>query len=171
MEKKQAGLYQSPSPAQAESQTRESAFDRRRFSRDNAARISVFGLLSGLDPRISDLEWNGPASPSSHSLGFPLALGWLGGRNHLPIRCFTPCIPPVYPLYAPCIPRVSNRRAVPKSGATGYAGVMGSLSGGVVKSRTLHHSVTQLQIRSLSGCRKRPVARRDVRPMARGQWR
>jgi hypothetical protein len=170
VEKKQAALYQSPSPAQAESQPRESAFDRRRFSRDNATRISAFGFLSVFGPRISDLEWPGPPRPSSHSLGFPLALGWLGGRNHLPSRCFTPCIPPVYPLYAPCIPRVSNRLAVPKSSATGYPRVMGSLSGGVLKSPTLHHSATQLQIRSLSGCRKRPGARRDIWPTARGQW-
>jgi hypothetical protein len=35
--------------------------------------------------------------------GLQRALGWLVGRNQLPSRCFTPCIPPVYPLYTPCI--------------------------------------------------------------------
>jgi hypothetical protein len=37
---------------------------------------------------------------------------WLAGRNRLPSRCFTPYIPPVYPLYTPCIPRVSNTPAI-----------------------------------------------------------
>src|ERR1035437_5344591 len=35
--------------------------------------------------------------------GLRVPLGCLFGRNYLPSRCFTPCIPPVYPLYAPCM--------------------------------------------------------------------
>ena len=43
------------------------------------------------------------------------------GRNYLPIRCFTPCIPPVYPLYSPCIAPVLY------ASATGYALASSSL--------------------------------------------
>ena len=32
-----------------------------------------------------------------------VAFGWLIGRNCSPSSWLTPCKPPVYPLYAPCI--------------------------------------------------------------------
>ena len=40
-----------------------------------------------------------------------LASASLIGRNCLPSKCLTPCIPPVYPLYTSCIARVINRPA------------------------------------------------------------
>jgi hypothetical protein len=45
-------------------------------------------------------------------LGLSLAWRWLTSRNYLPSGCFTPCIPPVYPLYPPCMPPVLNALAV-----------------------------------------------------------
>ena len=37
-----------------------------------------------------------------------MPFGCLSGRNHLPSSWLTPCIPPVYLLYAPCMPLISN---------------------------------------------------------------
>ena len=42
--------------------------------------------------------------------GFGVASGWLAGRNHVPSRWFTPCIPLIYLLYTSCIGYACNWR-------------------------------------------------------------